>query len=248
MFRKAYWVVKLAVVVALLGGTVTGNNTATATEDKKGTERTSNSTRSADKEIVVPMTVDVDGAPNAYGPDNSKALDYELNAHKGAKKSGAVVGYLLDKSGKPVIQGKNDPAPGFYVSKTAYFNVSNSTETDPRRYLNAAEINYTVLATSAKKAGVETGDFCVVHSIDNNKTVYAIVGDTGHSSGAEGSLALLQRLGYPVKNGKSDPKIQNIVVRYFAKTNPSKQFYTDQGQLDHAAKALGLDDNFARYH
>src|ERR1700730_14003774 len=58
--------------------------------------------RKADKEIVVPMTVDVDGAPTSYGPDDRKALDYELNAHVGAKKSGAIVGYLVDKHGKPI--------------------------------------------------------------------------------------------------------------------------------------------------
>jgi hypothetical protein len=159
--------------------------------------------KKADKEIVVPMSVDVDGAPTSYGPDDKKALDFELNAHVGAKKSGAIVGYLIDKKGKPIAQGKDDPAPGFFISTTAYADVKNPKQTDPRRYVNAAEINYTVLATSAKKKGVGTGDFCVVHAIKKNKTVFAIVGDTGHSSGAEGSLALLQRLGFKVKSGKS---------------------------------------------
>ena len=136
-------------------------------------EETKPASRKADTEIVVPMTVDVDGAPKSYGPDNKIALDYELNAHVGARRSGAVVGYILDGSGKPVIQKDNDPAPGFYISKTAYYDVNNNNETDPRRYVNAAEINYTVLANSAKIKGVETGDFCVVHSIKNNTTVYA---------------------------------------------------------------------------
>ena len=69
-------------------------------------------------------------------------------------------------------------------------------------------------------------------------TVFAIVGDTGHSSGAEGSLALLQRLGFKVKNGKSaDEEITDIVVRSFAKSNPSKQFFFKQADLDAAAGA-----------
>ena len=42
------------------------------------------------------------------------------------------------------------------------------------------------------------GDFVVVHSMRTKQTVYGIVGDSGHSSGAEGSLALLQGLGYPL--------------------------------------------------
>ena len=118
--------------------------------------------KKADKQIVVPMSVDVDGAPTSYGPVDKKALDFELNAHVGAKKSGKIVGYLIDKNGKPIIQGENDPAPGFYISTTAYHDINNPNQNDPRRYVNAAEINYTVLATSAKNKGVETGDFCVV--------------------------------------------------------------------------------------
>jgi hypothetical protein len=205
--------------------------------------------KKADKEIVVSMTVDVDGAPTSYGPDDKKALDFELNAHVGAKKSGAIVGYLIDGNGKPIIQGPNDPAPGFYISTTGYHDINNQKKTDPRRYVNASEINYTLLATSAKNKSVETGDFCVVHSIKKNTTVFAIVGDTGNSSGAEGSLALLQRLGFKVKNGKSvDEAITDVVVRYFAGSNPSKQFFFKQDDLDAAAKALDLDTDFSHFH
>jgi hypothetical protein len=202
-----------------------------------------------DKEIVVPMTVDVDGAPNAYCPDDRIALDYELNAHEGAKKSGKIVGYHTDNHGKPIIQGVNDPVPGCYISETGYSDVKNTNKNDPRRYVNAAEINYTVLARSARDKGVKPGDFCVAHSIKKNKTVFAIVGDTGHSNGAEGSLALLQRLGFKVKNGKSvEEPITDIVVRYFAKSNPSKQFFFNQADLDTAAKKLNLDADFASFH
>jgi hypothetical protein len=173
---------------------------------------------------------------------------FRSNARVGARKTGAIVGYLVDNHGRPIIQGANDPAPGFYISKTGYFDIKNNKEADPRRYVNAAEINYTVLAKSARDKGVKTGDFCVVHSINKNKTVFAIVGDTGHSSGAEGSLALLQRLGFPVKDGKSAPDISQIVVRYFANSNPSKQFFHNQSDLDLAAKALNLDTNFSGFH
>jgi hypothetical protein len=205
--------------------------------------------KKADKEIVVPMSVDVDGAPKSYGPDDKKALDFELNAHVGAKKSGKIVGYLTDKNGKPIVQGSSDPAPGFFISTTGYHDIKNANQNDPRRYVNAAEINYTVLATSAKQKGVETGDFCVVHAVKKNTTVFAIVGDTGHSSGAEGSLALLQRLGFKVKSGKSvEENITNIVVRYFAKSNPAKLFFFNQSDLDEAAKKLDLDTDFSAFH
>ena len=206
------------------------------------------STKATDQ-IVVPMSVDVDGAPTSFGPDDIKALDYELNAHVGAKKTGRIVGYLTDSAGNPVIQTKDDPAPGFYVSTTGYYDVKNPRANDPRRYLDASQINYTVLADSARKLGVKPGDLCVVHSIKKNTTIYGIVGDTGHSSGAEGSLALLQRLGYAVKNGKSvDEEITDIVVRYFAGSNPTQVFYFHQSDLDKAAKTLHFDTDFSTFH
>ncbi|HHS9918207.1 TPA: hypothetical protein ACTW8S_000508 [Klebsiella variicola subsp. variicola] len=202
--------------------------------------------RKADKEIVVSMTVDVDGAPNAYGPDNKKALDYKQDANH--KDSRTVVGYLIDKNGNPFIQGEKDPAPGFYISVTRYVDVKNKNDLDPRKYVNAAEKNYTVLASSAAAKGVKYGDFCVVHSVKTNKTVFAIVGDSGNSKGAEGSLALLQHLGYNAKDGKSVPENSGIVVRYFANSNPSKQFFFNQADLDKTAKMLNLDTDFSNFH
>src|SRR5882724_4806618 len=198
-------------------------------------------------EIRVSMAIDVDGAPNAYGRRDSEALDNELNAHRGAKSSGAIVGYLTESDGKtPIVQGPNDPCPGFYISTSGYEDKNNPRKEDPRRYVNAAEINYTLLATTAKKAGVKLGDFCAVHSLRTGFTVYAIVGDTGNSKGREGSLALLQRLGYKVKNGKSGGEDEdNIVVRYFAGTNPNRLFFFHQTELETKAQSLDLDTDFS---
>lgn len=197
------------------------------------------------------MAIDVDGAPNAYGPKNSEALDYELNAHVGAKPSGAIVGYLTkNNDGRtPIVQGPTDPCPGFYISTSGYEDKNNPRIEDPRRYVNAAEINYTLLATVAKNAGVKLGDFCAVHSLRTLFTVYAIVGDSGNRSGAEGSLALLQRLGYDVKNGKSGGEDKKqIVVRYFAGTNPDRLFFFHQTELETKARTLDLDTDFSDYH
>jgi hypothetical protein len=197
------------------------------------------------------MAIDVDGAPNAYGPANKKALDNELNAHRGAKKTGAIVGYLTkDNDGKtPVVQGPTDPFPGFYVSTSGYQDKRNPNVEDPRRYVNAAEINYTLLGTAAKQAGVKLGDFCTVHSLRTGLTVYAIVGDTGNSRATEGSLALLQRLDYDVKDGKSGGEDERkIAVRYFAGTNPDHVFFFHQTEVETRAQSLGLDTDFSDYH
>jgi peptidoglycan hydrolase-like protein with peptidoglycan-binding domain len=207
--------------------------------------------KTSSAQIVVPMAIDVDGAPNAYGPNNAEALDLELNAHVGAKKDGAIVGYLTknDDGRTPVVQGPSDPFPGFFVSTTGYADKNNTRIIDPRRYVNAAEINYTLHARAAKNAGVKMGDVCVVHSLRTRQTVFAIVGDSGNSSGAEGSLALLQRLGYNVKNGKSGGEDdKNIVVRYFAGTNPDGLFFFTQAELEAAAQKLDLDTDFSSFH
>ncbi len=200
-------------------------------------------------EIQVSMAIDVDGAPNAYGSVDSEALDNELNAHRGAKRSGAIVGYLTEPDGRtPIVQGPSDPCPGFYISTSGYEDTDNPRREDPRRYVNAAEINYALLATTAKKAGVRLGDFCTVHSLRTGSTVYAIVGDTGNSKGREGSLALIQRLGYEVKNGKSGGEAEDkIIVRYFAGTNPERLFFLNQGELDARARSLELDTDFSGY-
>jgi len=192
------------------------------------------------------MTIDVDGAPNAYGPDDSQALDFELNAHTGdpPKKTNPVVGYITknDDGHTPVIQGSNDPYPGFFISTSAFQHPTRD-RIDPRKYCNAAKINYVVRGRAAYDKGVRVGDFVVVHSKRHNKTAFGVVGDTGNSKGSEGSLALAQNLGYPFKNGKNDSiDDPDIVIRYFANTN--SQFFDTQEDLDAAAEAANLDNYF----
>ena len=65
------------------------------------------------------MDVDVDGAPNAYGPAGKPALDFLLNAHYINRADKPIVGYLMDEHGRPILQGPNDPFPGYYISQTA---------------------------------------------------------------------------------------------------------------------------------
>src|SRR5580704_6176725 len=60
------------------------------------------------------MTIDADGAPNAYHPDNV-GLDDLANAGT----PGRWEGLAKDADGEPFIQGPADPFPGYYVSATA---------------------------------------------------------------------------------------------------------------------------------
>jgi len=195
-------------------------------------------------EVQVKMDVDVDGAPNAYGPRGKKALDIDKHARapKESGHPGEIVGYMTEyRGGPPTIQRHGDPYPGYYVSQTSFFDKENKRMEDPRRYVDASKINYVVLGRVARNAGVRLGDFAVVYSCRTGRSAVAIVGDSGNESGAEGSLALVRALGYDIRDGIED-SVDNreIVIRYYPKSNVQKQFFKSQQELDTAAARLGM--------
>ncbi|HWZ51779.1 MAG TPA: hypothetical protein VNW54_09970 [Granulicella sp.] len=192
------------------------------------------------------MTVDVDGAPNAYGPRNLPTLDFLRNAHSDGTFGTPIVGYLTrDDHRTPVIQGPHDPCPGYYVSTTDFRDDTIDDDANPRKYLDATRISYVVLGRFAKRHHLHLGDLVVVHSDRTHRTVYAIAGDSGNPSGGEGSLALLRALGYPFHDGKDDAVEQReIVIRYFPGSNPTHRFFHSQAEIDRAAESLHLDRRF----
>jgi Fungal chitosanase of glycosyl hydrolase group 75 len=137
------------------------------------------------------MTIDADGAPNAYHPDNT-GLDDLANA--GAP--GRWEGLAKDPDGEPFIQGPEDPFPGYYVSSTALADHSKAVN-DPSRYVDASKIPFVVLpGQMARQVGARTGDFAVVFNLRNGKSSFAIFGDVGpHDRIGEGSMALAENLG-----------------------------------------------------
>jgi hypothetical protein len=193
-------------------------------------------------EVQVKMDVDVDGAPNAYGPPGKKALDVPKHARapRESRHPGEIVGYMTEfDGGPPTVQRKGDPYPGYYVSQTDFADKNNKRLEDPRRYVDATKINYVVQGKVAREAGVKMGDFATVYSCRTGRTAYAIVADSGNESGAEGSLALVRALGYKINDGIEDSvDDREIVVRYYPKSN--KVFFKTQKELDAAAIRLGL--------
>ena len=85
--------------------------------------------------------------------------------------------------------------------------------------------------------------------MDSRRThrgVFGIVGDDGNPSGNEGSLHLLQALGYPFHDGRDDAVDgHEIVVRFFPHSNARGRFFHTEAALDDAAKALGLSRDFS---
>ena len=138
--------------------------------------------------FVSGMTIDADGAPNAYHPDNI-GLDDLINAGTPDHWDGI----MTDRDGVPLIQGPDDPYPGYYVSCTSLADRSKRFD-DPTRYVDAAKIPYIVLPRNlAQQGGARLGDFAVVVNLANGKSSYAIFADIG--TFGEGSVALADNLG-----------------------------------------------------
>ena len=137
------------------------------------------------------MTIDADGAPNAYHPDNT-GLDDLSNAGS----PGNWYGLAKDADGEPFVQGVNDPFPGYYVSATALADRTKPVN-DPTRYVDASKIPFIVLpGAMARQIGARPGDFAVVFNQRNSKSSYAIFGDVGPPDRiGEGSMALAENLG-----------------------------------------------------
>jgi hypothetical protein len=193
------------------------------------------------------MDVDVDGAPNAYGPPGKPTMDvlHDATALEGDRRE--IVGYLTEKDGHtPVVQGPNDPFPGYYVSQTTFQDPNNSNDRDPRSYVDARKINYVVRGREAERRGVQVGDFVAAYSVRTHKAAFGVVGDTGNPTGDEGSLHLLNDLGYPFRDGKNDAvEHGEIVIRFYPHSNPKQLFFFTQTTLDEAAMKLGLSRDFS---
>jgi hypothetical protein len=193
------------------------------------------------------MDVDVDGAPNAYGPPGTHPLDVLKDARYEGRRGGEIVGYLTDDDDPriPIVQGPHDPFPGYYISQTSFTDPARTNPRDPLRYVDATRINYVVLGRAARRRGARVGDFVAVTSRTTHRSVFGIVADEGNPSGDEGSLHLLQDLGYPFRNGKDDAvEDREIAIRFYPRSNPTHLFFRTQAALDEAATRLGLSRVF----
>jgi hypothetical protein len=141
------------------------------------------------------MAIDADGALRAYHPDDRRGLDSLAHAgHDG--KWWALVTDNGKPGGRPVVQRKSDPAPGYYVSTTALYDSGNPNPRDPHRYVDAAKIPYVVLHPKALKYA-RLGDFATVINLHNGRISSAVVADESAPNlpVGEGSIALAKALG-----------------------------------------------------
>ncbi|WP_281943329.1 MULTISPECIES: glycoside hydrolase family 75 protein [Paenibacillus] len=140
------------------------------------------------------MDIDADGSPHAYNPQNTGLDDL-----RSAGRPGHWIGIVThnDKPwGKPVIQKRTDPAPGYFVSQTALSDF-NKHFTNPTAYVNAEKIPYIVLPQK-RSFGAVLGDMAVVYNMKNGRLAFAVYADRNagiNQSIGEGSIALARALG-----------------------------------------------------
>jgi hypothetical protein len=139
------------------------------------------------------MNIDADGSPRAYHPVPDSGSDNLANAgHKGNWWG------IITEKGEPVIQGKTDPAPGFYISCTSLQDATKKI-TDPARYVNSDSIPYIVLPDNKiVLEEIKMGDVAKVKNLRNGKSSYAICADIGSKDKiGEGSIRLAKLLDIP---------------------------------------------------
>ena len=156
------------------------------------------------------MTIDADGAPNAYGPHN-RGLDFTANA----RGQHGWVALVTNQNGRPVTQ-KSGTYRGYYVSTTSLQQSQNYDERDPKKYIDATKIPYIALPSDfARRYDVNLGDLALVMNQANGRSAYAIFADVGPKGRiGEGSIALAKRLGIPA-NPRHDSAEDGVTYLIF---------------------------------
>lgn len=161
--------------------------------------------------FIAGMSVDADGANGAdrsargaYGPRGTNPLDFLANAGG----PGNWWGVVTDIHGNPVVQGADDPAPGYYISTTSYQR-SDRAKTDPSRYLDSATERFIVVPSHWRSIvpGVVLGCKAVVSDTETGEEIEGVVGDFGprsHLGEASIAFAAAFNLNPNPKNGGTE--------------------------------------------
>jgi hypothetical protein len=186
------------------------------------------------------MAVDADGAYRAYHPTDRLGLDTIQDAgHPG--NWWALATDTGKANGRPVVQQKGDPAPGYYVSMTSLYDATIPNERDPHRFVNAAKIPYVVLPPVGLRHA-RLGDFATVVNLKNGKVAAAIVADESAPDlpMGEGSIALADALGINSnpRSGGIDQGVAFVIYPHSGNRKPRRlEDITANGQ--HLFQAWG---------
>lgn len=174
--------------------------------------------------FIAGMTIDADGAPNAYNPGDT-GLDELANAGSPIRWDGIVT----DRYNHPMLQQETDPFPGYYVSCTSLADETKLLS-DPARYVDATKIPYIALPEEiADRGGARLGDLAFVLNLRNGKSSFAIYADIG--TVGEGSVALAERLGVS-SNARHGGESDGILYVFFPGSGNMKPRSIDEIQSE----------------
>ena len=153
-------------------------------------------------------TVNGDGSPHCYHPDDSQALDYLANAGE----PGNWWGVHVDRLGEPVLQSIYHPAPGYYISTTALVDPGYPPN-HPEAYIDSERYPFCVVPGGFGE-GWKLGDvgFCLNEKTKANMyCATADVGPTNHIGEVSMLLAKCLGLNHDPKKGGTESGIVYVV-------------------------------------
>lgn len=126
------------------------------------------------------LKINADGCPNAYHPNDKSGIDKLSYAGHSGNWWGVVTD-TLKKTGTPIVQGPNDPYPGYYISMTALSDRKRCSRgfKSPRAYVDSSKENFMVIPRKSEAVGWALGDFGTVCNTQNGKCVHVLVADVG---------------------------------------------------------------------
>jgi hypothetical protein len=161
------------------------------------------------------MSIDADGSPRAYHPQDKGLDKLEYAGRQG--NWWALVTDNGKSNGNPIIQKEGDPYPGYYISMTATV-YRGYPDNVPQRYIDAEKIPYFVLNPYVMNStGTQKGDIGYIYNRRTKKGCYAILGDVGSNQKlGEGSMYLAQQLGINnnPRNGGQDSDVVYMVFPF----------------------------------
>jgi hypothetical protein len=190
------------------------------------------------------MQVNADGAPDSYHPDdigtthicNGVSIGASctwkaqcLPEFRQAKAEGfhgptkiCFFAMATEASGLPIVQGANDPRPGFFVSTTSLRQPGEGPRT-AQGQLDSNTVPFAVVPSTWNRThqpGPRLGDFGVAVRRSTGQIEFFVIGDIGPAKKlGEGSVALHQALG-------NDPfQMRDGVKRARVGIRPSDVYY-----------------------
>src|SRR5262249_14523893 len=121
-------------------------------------------------------------------------------------------GIATDRFGKPFVQRRQDPFPGFFVSVTALTDPEVPDHANPERYVDARRVSYIALPGGERAraayaaAGVRLGDLGIVYNAREGTIAPAVVADYSQPwLLGQGSIHLAEKLGYADTSPRHGP-------------------------------------------